>query len=164
MSGYQVINNTVMDSDTAILLGGGRHNKLIGNKIIRTQLPLSFDDRGLTWDTTRCKAGNSFEAELIAYDYLNPPWSTRYPELANILKDRPCTPTHNVVSNMVFCGLEQGHSWIETPGTDLAQLLIWQNRFSNISQAELMCNEPSHVELQSTWNAQGVDATDALTS
>mmetsp|Transcript_10817 Transcript_10817/g.24199 ORF Transcript_10817/g.24199 Transcript_10817/m.24199 type:complete len:153 (+) Transcript_10817:125-583(+) len=139
MSGYDVINNTVLDSDTAILLGGGRHNKLIGNKSIRTQLPLSFDARGLTWDAASCKPGNEFEAELASYDYMKPPWSSRYPELAGIFEDRPCTPTHNVVSDMVFCGLEQGSSWIETPGADMARLLVWDNRFANISEDESMC-------------------------
>lgn len=149
VAGYRVINNTIIDSDTGILLGGGRDNHLIGNKFIRTALPLSFDNRGLTWDNERCKPNNSFQDELRSYNYKRPPWSLRYPEVINTFHDRPCTPVHNIISDFKFCGYEK--TWIETPGTSIDELAK-DNIFADVSEDRLLCNS-SFMESQSYTNS-----------
>lgn len=140
MSGYSLINNTVLDSDTGILLGGGRDNRFIGNRFIRTDIPLSFDNRGLSWMSENCKVGGSFQVELDKYQYEQPPWSTRYPQLTGTFDDRPCTPVHNTIRGFAFCGVEGGKSWIQTPGTSMEQLVLWDNLFANITEDSSLCN------------------------
>jgi len=143
MSGYSLINNTIFDSDTGILLGGGRDNRVVGNRFVRTALPLMLDDRGLSWMKGSCRPGGKFEEELKGYHYDRPPWSIRYPALNRTFDDRPCYPTRNVVEDFAFCGVEEGKSWIRTPGTKMEELVLWDNSFEGIVQDDSMCRNAS---------------------
>jgi hypothetical protein len=39
----------------------------------------------------------------VPYNETSGPWS-KYPDLANILHDEPCTPKYNVIANNILCG------------------------------------------------------------
>jgi hypothetical protein len=55
MSGYDFYGNTIINSTTAVLLGGGRHNKIHGNTFIANDKDIAFDDRGMTWQLNYCR-------------------------------------------------------------------------------------------------------------
>jgi hypothetical protein len=40
--------------------------------------------------------------KLKQFDYKNPPWSTKYPKLVNILEERPAEPLGNVIGGNVL--------------------------------------------------------------
>mmetsp|Transcript_21215 Transcript_21215/g.38299 ORF Transcript_21215/g.38299 Transcript_21215/m.38299 type:complete len:693 (-) Transcript_21215:57-2135(-) len=157
MSGYHVMNNTILDSDTGILLGGGRDNWLVNNRFIRTDVPLSFDSRG-KYDAQFCPNGHVFEQELESYGYRKPPWSDRYSELHGTFGDdgMPCTPVHNWIDGFHWCtlhGLDKNRShsnarWIETPGTNLTDLISWGNNFMNVKEDPSLCHNSNYF----LWN------------
>jgi len=140
MSGWALIDNTFVDVDTGVLIGGGRDNHLIGNTFIRTGLPLYFDKRGLYQKSSSgCTPGGSFEAELKRYNYTQPPWSLRYPELASTFSDRPCAPANNVFRDIKLCPSDTS-LWFFSPDTNIAELLLWNNSFSNIVEDSSFCD------------------------
>ena len=88
-----------------MLLGGGRHNDFIGNVIKQSSIrqPIAVDSRG-GGGTSCCTKGR------LPYDFLSRvPFNTsavwkKYPDLADVLNDDPCTPKHNRISNNLLCG------------------------------------------------------------
>jgi hypothetical protein len=87
---------------TAILIGGGRDNTITNNIFVNcTERAFSIDARGLGW----AKAVGEFATkELIELNYKRPPWSTRYPELLNLLEDEPLVPKGNIVARNICTG------------------------------------------------------------
>ena len=49
---------------------------------------------------------------ILGIAYNQPPYSTRYPKLANILRDEPKAPKGNVIS----CNICAGGSWDKSSG------------------------------------------------
>jgi len=140
MSGYIIMNNIVEDSDTGILLGGGRDNRIVSNRFINTDLPISFDSRGLSWDAARCQTGGEFQIELDKFGYNHMPWVERYPSLKRTFQDSPCTPVHNVIEDFRYCGLLNASTWIETNGTSVERLVSYDNTFMHIRVDPHMCD------------------------
>lgn len=82
-------------------LGGGRNNEFSGN-IINGSSSLHFDNRG--GDGSGCAQGAKVPfAFLQRVPYKSAAWG-KYPDMANILDDAPCTPKHNTFENNVLCG------------------------------------------------------------
>jgi len=105
LGGNTFYNNTFIDCHCGIFIGGGRDHIVEGNHFIRTATPVHVDDRGLTWQKTYCEPPNGhFWQELNALHYTEPPYSSRYPELLTIAKERPCVPVHNVIHKNIYCG------------------------------------------------------------
>ena len=44
-----------------------------------------------------------FEQQLKSVNWQSPPWSIHYPEMKNIMEDRPCVPVYNKVTNNSYC-------------------------------------------------------------
>ena len=107
----------------SIYIGGGQRNEVYANKYNKcTHSAVHIDSRGMSWQKADCSPvskskitrndqqqqyqlqGGLFEQQLKSVDYQNPPWSTHFPELVNILKDYPCTPVYNEVMNITYCG------------------------------------------------------------
>ena len=111
MSGYKIVNNTFINVQMGVFLGGGRHNQIEDNSFTDCDTGINFDNRGLTWDVDRCVPGGAFEEDLLSFNYTQDPWLARYPTLPNIFADptseKPCTPMHKSVSNNTFCGVRQ---------------------------------------------------------
>jgi hypothetical protein len=107
-SSADISGNVFYDVATAILIGGGRDNLMTNNLFVNCRQALSIDARGLGW----AKGVGSFATkELFDLNYRKPPWSTRYPELLNILEDEPLAPKGNVVARNVCWGGKLG--WVE---------------------------------------------------
>lgn len=97
-SSADISHNIFYDVAAAILIGGGRDNLITNNLFIHCGRAFSIDARGLGWARG---VGNFATQELLDLHYKEPPWSTRYPELLNILEDEPLAPKGNVVARNV---------------------------------------------------------------
>jgi len=147
-SGWTVVDNTIINSDIGIQVGGGRDNMIIGNSFIDTDLPVFLDKRGLTWGASFCHApGNAFEAELIRFNYTQPPWSVHYPELVSAFTDRPCTPVNNIIRDIKVCSTEDSASlWFHSPDSSIAEFLLWNNSFANIVEDSSICRKNMNID------------------
>lgn len=104
-SSADISNNILYDVANGILIGGGRDNLLTNNMFINCRLAFSIDARGLGWAKG---VGDFATAELKSFNYQTPPWSTKYPELYNILEDEPLAPKGNVVERNINWGGKWG--------------------------------------------------------
>ncbi len=100
LSGTTIYGNLFKNVTRAAFIGGGRDCVIENNIFIDCQWAVHIDSRGLGWA--------SDNTELMTYlnniDYKNPPYSTRYPELVNILEDEPMSPKRNKVLRNIRVG------------------------------------------------------------
>ncbi|WP_197451986.1 right-handed parallel beta-helix repeat-containing protein [Rosistilla carotiformis] len=103
-SGDTIEGNVFVRAGRAIMIGGGRDNRVLNNVVIDCPIGLHFDARGMTWKQWNNPkyAGWNLEQRAEAMDYKNPPWSERYPDLAKIMDDSPQEPLNNVIQRNVF--------------------------------------------------------------
>jgi hypothetical protein len=68
-----------------------------------------------------------FKNELNSLHFMQPPYSTAYPELLTIFQDHPCVPVHNRIENNTYC-----HSQVKGPFIDAtpAEITSWHSTFS----------------------------------
>lgn len=100
VSSFAIDSNTFSNLHSVLDLGGGRGNSFTNNFVNKTgNEPINFAVRA------KCKA----KAGSKPFDFLKRvpfdkagPWA-KYPHLADILKDDPCFPKYNVLSNNVMC-------------------------------------------------------------
>jgi hypothetical protein len=100
-SSADISGNIFYDVATAILIGGGRDNIMANNLFLNCGRAFSIDARGLGWAKG---VGDFATKELIELNYKQPPWSTKYPELLNILEDEPLAPKGNVMARNICWG------------------------------------------------------------
>lgn len=86
-----------------ILIGGGRDIQIVNNLFVECKEPIAIDARGLNW---RAYGFDELKQKLEMWPYKTPPWSTRYPDLPNILQENPMAPKDIVVERnlSVACG------------------------------------------------------------
>ena len=130
-SGVQVINNTMINVDQGILVGGGRDNYISGN-ICRNASSncIAFDNRGMNWQKGFCTPPTGeLPEQLYAVHYLKPPYSVEYPQLPGLLKDRPCVPVNNTFTLNSACNthalIDRSPATIESWGS-----FIFNNTFT----------------------------------
>ena len=103
-TGWIVENNTIINCQGGILIGGGRRNILKNNYCDNVDICVHLDNRGMTWEPLPCTPPNgSLWEGLYSVNYQNPPWSISYPEMVDI--EEPCVPVFNVIENNQYCGL-----------------------------------------------------------
>ena len=110
ISGFTITGNTFVNVSRALLLGGGRSNIFANNSITGVDGgdgAVHFDDRGLGWDNDACKQpGGEMVGFLARVPYnTSAVWLSRFPQLANILEDEPCTPKYNAIVGNTYCAL-----------------------------------------------------------
>jgi len=110
MSGWSIEGNTFINCQTGVVIGGGRRNNVTNNHFTNCTLSVHFDNRGMNWQNSSCAPGGSFEQQLNSVNYKQPPWSTAYPELVNIMQDHPCVPVYNNILNNYYC---EGKNFID---------------------------------------------------
>lgn len=114
LSGQSVVNNTIIDSHTGLLLGGGRDNYVHGNvfKNLSSGLAMTFDNRGMNWQESSCAYNATYTGllvqQLYSVNYQQPPYSTAFPELPGLLQNHPCVPVNNTISSNQWCQCSQG--------------------------------------------------------
>ena len=102
-AGTVVFGNVFVRAGHAVEVGGGR-DIVVANNIFVDCLPaVSLDARGLGWAAKSLAPGGEWgmEKRLAAVPYDVPPYSTRYPHLANVLKDNPTAPKYDVIQNNI---------------------------------------------------------------
>jgi len=99
-----VFGNVFFDVNRAMLVGGGRNNRIRNNAIVDCEEAIRFDARGLGWAHDHCEPGGVLRAYVREMPYTEDPWASTYPELVDILSDEPCAPRYNVVSDNVISG------------------------------------------------------------
>jgi hypothetical protein len=92
------------------MIGGGRDNVIENNIFIECTPAIHVDARGMGWAKFWFDGRDSTLMDrLKEVNYNQPPYSTRYPHLANILEDEPAVAKYNrIVRNIRF-----GGAWIE---------------------------------------------------
>ncbi len=106
-SSADISGNIFYDVATAVLIGGGRDNRLTNNLFLHCDRAFSIDARGLGWAKG---VGDFATKELLSLNYKQPPWSIKYPELLKILEDEPLAPKGNVVA----CNISWDGKWGST--------------------------------------------------
>ena len=107
-SSADISSNIFYDVATPILIGGGRDNVMTNNMFIKCGRAFSLDARGLGWAKG---VGEFATRELNSFNYKQPPWSVKYPELLNLLEDEPLAPKGNVMARNICWGGPWG--WTE---------------------------------------------------
>ena len=99
VSSTKIFGNVFYQTYNSVDIGGGRDNIVENNLFIECKNPVLIDARGMDWDYFR-PDGPMYDT-LKRIDYQNPPWSTRYPELARILEEHPQAPLGNTLEKNV---------------------------------------------------------------
>ena len=100
VSSFFIDNNTFTNLNSVLDLGGGRGNSFTHNLVHATgDKPVNFAHRA----GCEAKPGKDPYDFLKRVPYDNGGAWAKYPHLANILKDDPCFPKYNVLSDNVMC-------------------------------------------------------------
>ena len=145
-SGDLITGNVVYRTAYGAFIGGGHDNIVRGNIVIEAKRGLHLDARGVSrkYDTTDLHKMNL----LNNVDYRNPPWSTRYPDLMNIL-EHPELPTGNILEdNAIVDCPEPLH--LEKPGADGVDKLRFNKVGNNVTMTlgEAGFADPAHLDFR----------------
>jgi hypothetical protein len=111
-SGILVEENVAWNVDRGFLVGGGRNNEIRRNVVVQAKECLKIDARAMTNQGAATRVGQQLRERLHAVPYNDGLYKEKYPDLANVLSDRPGLPVGNVVeNNLGDCDVK---------GTDLA--------------------------------------------
>lgn len=118
-AGTTVYGNLFVRARHGVQIGGGRDNIVTNNIFVDCNPAVSLDARGLTWAAKYLLPGGGWDmqAKLAAVPYDAPPYSTRYPHLANILTDSPDAPKYNVIARNIACNCPV---WLRLDNGDIA--------------------------------------------
>ena len=104
-SGTMVYGNVCYRAGRGVLLGGGRDNTIENNIFVECEPAIHVDGRGLGWAKFWFDGRDSTLMDrLKAMNHTQPPYSTRYPKLANILDDEPAVPKGNLIARNIRVG------------------------------------------------------------
>jgi hypothetical protein len=98
-SGDTVLGNVFYQLQCGPFIGGGHDNLVRNNLIIECPKAIHVDSRGVRrgYDLENRK----MVAAVTSVNPKLPPWSTKYPEMADLLEFHPELPTGNVVESNV---------------------------------------------------------------
>ncbi|MFA6561321.1 MAG: right-handed parallel beta-helix repeat-containing protein [Verrucomicrobiia bacterium] len=88
-----------------VFLGGGRDNIIQNNVFVDCPKAMHIDARALGWCGPHADARIKEASEkgtIAGVRYKEPPFSTRYPQLVNLLDDEPKKPKGNIVRRNIF--------------------------------------------------------------
>ncbi len=103
-SGTTIFGNIFYKAGRAAFIGGGRDNIIENNIFIDCTYAIHVDARGLGWMKAAVADDGVLVTRLKKMPYKQPPWSTRYQRLVNILSDDPAAPKGNVIVRNVCRG------------------------------------------------------------
>ena len=113
-SGDIVYGNIFYQAGWAMFCGGGRDNKWRNNLVLDSTSAAQLDVRGLkrARPGEGTKDGWDLLAKLQSFDWQNPPWSTAYPWLVNVMENDPKLPIGTeFVGNVAVNCREFVRSW-----------------------------------------------------
>jgi hypothetical protein len=104
-SGTTVTHNYFLDAGRAVVIGGGRDNRVEYNIIVGGVAGVQVDSRGLTWARDRIDGDEALLPRLLANVCTEgSACQARYPELARLLQDEPAVAKGNrLAHNLILC-------------------------------------------------------------
>jgi len=129
-SSTHIHGNVFYKVQKAVLLGGGRDNIMENNLIVDSQIGLYFDNRSEGWAHKYQKRGGDHRLyeRLAAVNHDQPPFSTRWPELARILDENPHQPRGNKIQNNMVVRTPR---WIHASQAAQRHLIMGDNLITN---------------------------------
>ena len=123
--GTLVYGNLFWRGGRGAMIGGGRDNTLENNVFVDCAPAIHVDGRGEGWMKNEFYDINgTIQTTLRAVPYNRPPYSTRYPHLANVLEDEPGRPKYNRIARNICVGPQ----WIEwLDGLNETKVLVTNN-------------------------------------
>jgi hypothetical protein len=116
-SGTRVVGNVFERSGRAAMIGGGRDNLIEANLFIDCHPAIHVDARGTSWAAFWFNGKDPFLMQgLRAVPYDRPPYSERYPHLANLLDDEPAKAKYNRIVRNVVIGHGKPIEWLDGLG------------------------------------------------
>src|SRR5690606_15772181 len=106
-SGVDIIGNVFENVTRAMMIGGGRDNSVLNNIFINCVPTLHVDARSMGWMHFHADGWIDEEKEkgtISGIAYNKPPYSTRYPELVNLINDEPKAPKGKVMARTIALG------------------------------------------------------------
>ncbi len=102
-AGTTVYGNVCVRAGHAVQVGGGRDDLVENNLFVDCAPAVSLDARGLGWAAKSLAPGGDWgmQGKLGAVPYDRPPYSTRYPHLADLLQDDPAAPKYDVIAHNI---------------------------------------------------------------
>jgi hypothetical protein len=97
-SSAHLYGNVFQQVPRASFIGGGQDSVFENNLYIDCYPAVHVDARGLGW---RTYGYDELRKKLERWPYKQPPWSTKYPKLVDILDDEPMTPKGNIIRRNV---------------------------------------------------------------
>ena len=103
-AGTTVFGNLCVRAGHAVMIGGGRDTVVANNIFVDCRPAVSLDARGIGWAAKSLTPGGNWDMQerLAAVPYDKPPYSTRYPHLAEILSDNPNAPKYVVIQHNII--------------------------------------------------------------
>jgi TonB family protein len=98
----------------AIMVGGGRDDRILNNLFVACQIAVHVDARAQGWAKEHAKKGGDWRLyELLdEVHYNQSPYSEAYPELATMLSGDPAFPAGTVVERNVVADIPAGGQWL----------------------------------------------------
>ncbi len=128
-SGATIFGNLCVQAGRAILIGGGRDNRVENNVFVNCEPAVHVDSRGLGW------AKNYFNGEtttltdrLEAMNYRQPPFSDRYPKLLTLYEDEPAIAK----GNLILRNISVGGRWLDLLNGLTDEVVTLQNNLVDV--------------------------------
>ncbi|WP_425615890.1 right-handed parallel beta-helix repeat-containing protein [Anatilimnocola sp. NA78] len=104
-SGTVVTHNVFFSAGRAVVIGGGRDNRIEQNTILGGFAGVQVDSRGQTWASSRVANRESLlHQRLAAVPVAEGLYRDRYPQLLNLLSDDPAIAKGNrIADNIIVC-------------------------------------------------------------
>lgn len=115
-SSTTIFGNIFYQCTRAVFIGGGRNNRVENNIFIECEPAIHLDGRGLDenpvwWSMVY----ETMRERLESVDHLNPPYSTRYPDLRQLnpyyAEGQGIPPEGNLIVRNICCGPWLNISW-----------------------------------------------------
>ncbi len=140
--GTRVYGNVCVRANRAVLVGGGRDNVVENNVFVDCKPAVHVDARGLAEWTNNYRDGTypvMFD-RLKAVNGTEPPYSVKYPMLANILQDEPWIPKGNVIAH----NIRVGGTWLDLHGAEAK----WLDMRDNLIEGDPMFVDPDKMDFR----------------
>lgn len=112
--GTTIVDNIFERAGRAAMIGGGRDNTIANNLFIDCNPAIHVDARGTGWASFWFNGRDPFLMDgLKEVPYDQPPYRTRYPNLANILNDEPAKAKYNRIVRNVIVGTGKPIDWLD---------------------------------------------------
>ena len=112
--GTTIVGNLFERAGRAAMIGGGRDNTIANNLFLNCNPAIHVDARGKGWASFWFDGQDPFLMNgLKEVPYDQPPYSTRYPHLADILRDEPARAKYNRLATNVIVGSGKPIDWLD---------------------------------------------------